>query len=90
MGLASLEPGEVHLLHHHPDRPEAFYVLEGTAIANLGDETIVARPGTAIYVPAGLGHGLRQQGPARFVALWVIGAPPNATSPDLVWDDIPG
>lgn len=30
-GIAWLEPGETHILHHHPTTEEFYYVIEGTA-----------------------------------------------------------
>ena len=88
LGLAKLQPSHVHLPHRHPDRPEAFYVLDGRALAYLGERTIDIAPGMAIYVPAGQRHALRNTGDVTLIVLWVIGTPPSVDSPDLIWDDL--
>ncbi|MES2305748.1 MAG: cupin domain-containing protein [Gemmatimonadota bacterium] len=43
-------------LHIHPRGPESFYVLAGEYTFTRGDETIVAGPGDAVTVPAGVPH----------------------------------
>jgi mannose-6-phosphate isomerase-like protein (cupin superfamily) len=43
-------------LHRHLEDPEAWYVLEGRLGFRVGDATLEAGPGDAVYVPAGVAH----------------------------------
>jgi mannose-6-phosphate isomerase-like protein (cupin superfamily) len=43
-------------LHRHHEDPEAWYVLEGRLGFRVGDDTLEAGPGDAVYVPAGVAH----------------------------------
>ncbi len=71
LGLGELDPGKVHGIHRHPHADEIYYVLKGVAKVILGDEEIVADPGTAIYIPKGTNHGIVNQSDRPFVLLWV-------------------
>ncbi len=52
-----VEPGGfVAAAHVHPSQEERFQVLAGTLEMKLGRETVVARPGDCIVVPAGTPH----------------------------------
>lgn len=42
-------------LHHHPE-DEIFHVLEGHVTFQIGAERMTGRPGTIIFVPAGIHH----------------------------------
>jgi mannose-6-phosphate isomerase-like protein (cupin superfamily) len=87
MGICVLDPGGVHLRHHHPRRSEFYYVLSGRAPVTVGDQTVDARPGTAIYIRAGTTHGFVNDGPEPFTILWAFNVPPGHEGPDLVWDE---
>ena len=65
--------------HVHSREDESFFVLEGEVTFQLGDETIVARPGTFIQGPRGIPHTFRNTGqtPARMLAFV---APPGFES----------
>ena len=45
--------------HTHSTEDETFYVLEGTPTFRLGDERIVAGPGSFVNVPKGVLHCFR-------------------------------
>lgn len=59
--------------HIHRDQDEAFYVLEGEITLTLGNQTIVAEPGTFAYVPRGRRHRFQnlRSTPARMLALTI-------------------
>lgn len=62
--LIEVQPGfestELHC-HHHED--ECVYILEGEALATLGDETFAVGPGDFIgYRAGGLAHSLKNSG----------------------------
>lgn len=43
--------------HEHDDQVDAFYVLDGEVKFTVGDETIVAGPGTLVAAPPHTRHG---------------------------------
>lgn len=43
-------------LHVHPDFDEAFYVLEGELVFQLGDERLTATAGTLVFAPGETPH----------------------------------
>jgi mannose-6-phosphate isomerase-like protein (cupin superfamily) len=56
-------------LHVHHEDDEAWYVLEGTLGFRIGDETIEAPAGSAVFAPRGTPHSYWNagDGPARYV-----------------------
>lgn len=56
-------------LHTHP-WDEWFYVLEGEVEMQLGDRAILATPGYAVNLPAGVAHTFQAKSPqARFLVM---------------------
>ncbi len=55
--------------HLHRSDDEAWYVLEGTLIFEIGDDVIEARAGSAVLAPAGVKHTYWNPSPtpARYV-----------------------
>ena len=43
--------------HSHTDHTDSFYVLDGSVHFQLGDEKIVAGPGSFVAAPPGVAHG---------------------------------
>lgn len=58
-GVYRLAENEYHPLHYHPAAAEFYYILEGSCLVTVDDETVEATPGTAIYLPAGTHHAVR-------------------------------
>jgi quercetin dioxygenase-like cupin family protein/catechol 2,3-dioxygenase-like lactoylglutathione lyase family enzyme len=56
-------PGGSPPRHVHQDLHDAFFLLDGEVVLSVGDETIVARPGTYAVVPAGSDHTFRVTSP---------------------------
>lgn len=79
LGILELDPGAVYPLHSHP-APEVYYVMQGEAECQFGDERFRAKPGTAIYTEPNLPHGFRNTGPGKFVALGFWWAPGGDTA----------
>ena len=62
--------------HVHPSFDELFYVVEGEITFRLGDETVVAGPGTSAFTPGNRAHTFSNPGdqPARMlVGMWPAG-----------------
>ena len=68
-GIIDFAPGRELESHVHADEDDSFYILEGELTFLLGDETVVATPGTFVLVPPGVEHGFRNDGkvPVRMV-----------------------
>jgi mannose-6-phosphate isomerase-like protein (cupin superfamily) len=76
LGLNCLSPGQEQHLHEHADQDKFYFVVEGTGRFVIGDDTRSAGPGTAVWAPAGVSHGVRNDGRERLVLL--VGIAPFA------------
>jgi mannose-6-phosphate isomerase-like protein (cupin superfamily)/catechol 2,3-dioxygenase-like lactoylglutathione lyase family enzyme len=56
-------PGGSPPRHVHQDLNDAFFLLDGEVVLSVGEETVVARPGTYAVVPAGSDHTFRVTSP---------------------------
>lgn len=76
MGTQDLPGGEQIPVHRHEGQDEVLFVHEGHATGIVGDSSLSVGPGTTIYVPQGVWHGVRntQDDPVKIV--WVV-APPG-------------
>jgi quercetin dioxygenase-like cupin family protein len=76
MGELVLQPGASIPAHHH-DVDDAMMVLSGRGRCRLGTEEIVLEPGVTLVAPAGLTHGIRNDGPEtlRLVFAWASAEP---------------
>ena len=52
-----LPPGFAPPQHIHHNEDEAFYLLSGRIVAQLGDQQIVAETGSFLWLPRGVQHG---------------------------------
>jgi quercetin dioxygenase-like cupin family protein len=59
IGLARLQPGMYHIKHHHPHGSEFYYVMTGRCTVHIAGLDVDATPGTAIYIPPGHVHAVR-------------------------------
>ena len=59
--LENCAPGDRIPLHTHPIE-EVILIEEGTADVRLGDERRTVRPGTVVFVPKGVPHGMDNAG----------------------------
>lgn len=57
-------------IHHRED--ELFYVLDGDITILAGEQTVRARPGTCVHVPAGAVHTFKNEGsrPGRLIIMY--------------------
>jgi oxalate decarboxylase/phosphoglucose isomerase-like protein (cupin superfamily) len=61
-GIAKLDPGQIHLLHHHEGASELYYVLKGMGKFTVDEEVVDGSPGTGIYMPPGSKHRIENNG----------------------------
>jgi quercetin dioxygenase-like cupin family protein len=59
VGLGRLLPGTTHIKHHHPYGSEFYLFTKGRCVMHIDGVDVDAGPGTAIYIPAGAVHGMR-------------------------------
>ena len=76
LGLDCLEPGQVQQPHDHPDQDKFYYVIEGTGQFSLEQEQVSAGSGEVVWPPAGLAHGVKNEGADRLTLLVGIAPAP--------------
>ena len=57
------------LSEHTASMPAVLHFLQGEAKLTLGDNTVEAKPGTWIHMPAGLTHSIKAQTPVVMLLL---------------------
>jgi len=68
------EPGQTQAAHAHAGSDKIYYVLEGAAEIQIGDETRRLVAGAAAHAAPGVAHGVSNPGPDR-LSLLVFMAP---------------
>ncbi len=76
LGLNCLEPGQVQTAHTHDDQDKFYYVVAGHGRFTLGNEQVPATTGEVIWAPAGLLHGVTNEGDGRLTLLVGIAPAP--------------
>lgn len=75
LGLNCFEPGQSQSIHVHAGADKFYLIVSGNASMTVGDETFDAGPGTLIWAPADVVHGV-VRAHERTVMLVGIGPPP--------------
>ena len=57
------------LSEHTASMPTVLHFLQGEAKLTLGDDTLEARPGTWVHMPAGLKHSIKAKTPVVMLLL---------------------
>jgi len=63
------EPGQVQKPHAHEGSDKIYYVLEGAADVQIGDETRRLTSGALAHAGPGVPHGVTNPGPDRLTVL---------------------
>jgi mannose-6-phosphate isomerase-like protein (cupin superfamily) len=69
-GQSTLYPGGGVPLHRHHNE-EVYIILHGSGEMTVGDERITVSPGSAVYLPPGVPHALRNTGGEDLIVMWV-------------------
>jgi quercetin dioxygenase-like cupin family protein len=69
----TLKPGFHAALHLHRTHNEAFYVIEGQVRFAVGGVETLATPGTTVFVPPGVPHAARSEGPGKMLTVFSPG-----------------
>lgn len=75
LGLNCLEPGQVQKPHDHVDQDKFYYVMAGNGRFQLGNEQRTASTGEVVWAPAGMMHGVVNEGNGRLTLL--VGIAPS-------------
>jgi quercetin dioxygenase-like cupin family protein len=76
LGVNCLEPGQTQEPHDHADQDKFYYVVEGSGRFWLGEEQVTAAAGAVVWAPAGLVHGVTNEGSGRLTLLVGIAPAP--------------
>ena len=80
VGLNCFEPGQSQKVHVHAGADKFYLVVTGKARMTVGEETLEVGPGTVVWAPADLPHGV-VQALEPTVMLVAIAPPPALTRP---------
>ena len=76
LDLYCVAPGQSQKPHAHGDQDKIYVVLEGEGRVSVGGAEETLGPGEAMIAPAGVEHGLVNDGPAPLLVLVVVTPPP--------------
>ena len=73
MGLISVRPHDALPVHTHDHEDQLDYVREGKGTIRMNDQEFDLRPGTAVTIPPGVAHGVRNEGdrPLRYLDIFI-------------------
>ena len=77
VGLNTLLPGQEQHLHDHATQDKCYLVLEGAGEFTVGDETRQCTAGELILAPAGVAHGVANNGEALLSFITVLAPSPQ-------------
>ena len=72
VGLNCLEPGQIQKTHAHDGADKFYFVLEGSGRFTVGEQERKANTGMLIFAPAGIPHGVTNDGQTRLSLLVAI------------------
>jgi quercetin dioxygenase-like cupin family protein len=72
VGMNVLRPGQQQSIHAHADQDKFYYVVAGTGRFTVGDVEQLCTTGELILAPAGVLHGVVNEGDALLTFLTVI------------------
>jgi quercetin dioxygenase-like cupin family protein len=73
LGIATLAPGQA-LQEHRHEQAELYLVLDGTGEVMLDESVRPVAPGTAIFAPGNVRHGIRNTGATELRYAYVFAA----------------
>ena len=76
LDLYCVAPGQAQKRHSHGDQDKIYVVLEGEGRISVGDVEERVGPGEAVIAPAGVDHGVVNDGTAPLILVVVVTPPP--------------
>jgi len=80
VGLNAFLPGQEHALHAHPGMDKIYHVLAGSGRFLLASREIPMKPGVMLVAPAGVPHGIRNDGDERLIVVAILAPGPGQAS----------
>ncbi len=77
LGVNCLEPGQTQSPHDHAGQDKFYYVVAGFGRFQVGAEETTAGPGVVVWAPAGVVHGVANEGDERLTLLVGIAPAPE-------------
>lgn len=72
--LVCFEPGQSAGSHKHPVQDEIFYIVEGKGVITFEDrDDIPVKPGSLVFTPSGVVHGVETTDSNRLVLMLIKG-----------------
>jgi len=81
LDLYCVGPGQSQKPHRHDDQDKIYYVLEGHGSFTLGNDQQQLTAGDALVAPAGVDHGVLNDGPDPLLVLVIVTPPPPHSAP---------
>jgi quercetin dioxygenase-like cupin family protein len=69
--LVCYEPGTSTIEHHHVGQDEIFIIMEGSGTITVGGEPVRVGPGSLVFAPADIKHGIEPDRDVRMVMVFV-------------------
>ena len=66
--ITHVQPDAEQGIHNHPES-QCYYLISGTGLMRINDETKVVKCGDAVFIPGNSKHGIRNIGPTEMVYL---------------------
>ncbi|NJM06402.1 cupin domain-containing protein [Candidatus Gracilibacteria bacterium] len=76
-GMDCLEPGQRQDAHRHAGRDKVYFVVSGMGLFHIGDEVQSCGPGSTIWAPADVAHGVANTGSETLVMFIVMAPEPG-------------
>ena len=76
LDLYCLAPGQHQKPHAHDDQDKIYFVLDGRGRVVVGGQSETLEAGEAIVAPAGVSHGIANDGAGPLTVLVVVTPPP--------------
>jgi mannose-6-phosphate isomerase-like protein (cupin superfamily) len=74
-------PGSEQPVHEHDGKEQVYVIVRGSGTMTVGDERREVSAGTLVFVPPGMGHSIRNDGPDMLV--YVSATAPPFEVPEL-------
>jgi mannose-6-phosphate isomerase-like protein (cupin superfamily) len=68
-GVAEFPGGTAAAFHVHANEEEIVYIISGKGAVVTEDQVVETRPGVAVFIPPGVSHQIRADGPEP---LWLV------------------
>mgnify|MGYP001181203326 CR=1 FL=1 len=79
VGICTINPGESNYLHYHPNCEEILYVLSGSCLKSIGDDSFEMSAGDVVRIPREKPHSVLAIGKEPLKCLITYNVPDRKT-----------